>query len=125
MGNKLFGIDIAKLINDNVGSGLLDATLIVWTAGTRSSSQPTSGTTPTSVSHGCKGFVDSQATKNLKGTSAADGTKVIVLIGDSINNGNMVPGLKDNVTIEGATYSIEKIDRDPAAATYSLQARPT
>ncbi len=125
MGQKLFGIDIAKLINDNVGSGVLDAILIVWTAGTRSSSQPTSGTTPTSVSHGCKGFIDSQATKNLKGTLTTDGTKVIILIGDSINGGNTIPKTKDHVTIEGATYSIEKIDRDPAAATYSLQARPT
>lgn len=125
MGNPLFGVNISKLINDNIGPGVLDATLIVWTAGTRSSSQPTSGTTPTSVSHGCKGFVDSQATKNLKGTLATDGTKVIVLIGDSINSGNTVPKTKDHVTIEGATYSIEKIDRDPAAATYTLQARPT
>jgi hypothetical protein len=123
MGNNLFGVDIAGLIKANIGPAVLDATLIVYTAGTRSPTQPTGGTIPTSVSHACKGFIDSQRKRNVGGTLAADGTKIVVLIGDTINGGATAPTTADQVTIEGSTYSIEKIDRDPDAATYTMQVR--
>jgi len=123
MGNKLFGVDISGLIKENIGPGVLDATLIVYTTGTRSPTQPTGGTNPTTVSHACKGFIDSQNKKDLSGTLAADGSKIVVLIGDTINGGNTAPTTADRVTIEGTTYTIEKIDRDPAAATYTMQVR--
>lgn len=126
MGNKLFGVDISGLIKKHMAAGVLPATLIVSTPGTRTSGDPAAGTNPTGVSYPCRGFIDSILTKNLPGTLSASGTKVIVLLGDTINSGNTAPELGDKITIEGDTYRIPddgKIDRDPAAATYTCTVR--
>ena len=123
MGNKLFGVDISKLVADNIGPGVLDATLTVVTPGTRSLTDPTAGTVPTTVDHACKGFIDTQRVRNFDGTLVEDGTKKLVLIGDTINGGATAPSVGDQVTLEGAVYRIEVVDRDPAAATYTLIGR--
>jgi hypothetical protein len=121
VGNKLFGVNVSKIIKDEIGPGVLDATLIAFTTGTRTGGQPTAGTNPTSVSYPCKGFIDTQASRDLTGTLVADGGKVVVLIGDTISSGAAAPSLNDHITIEGTTYVISVIDRDPAAATYTCQ----
>lgn len=126
MGNKLFGVNISGIIAKAIGPGVLAATLIKVTPGTRTTGSLGSGTNPTEVSYTCRGFIDTQAQRNVDGTLAADGTKRIVLIGDTISGGTVAPALGDKITIEGATYRIPedgKIDRDPAAATYSCKVR--
>ena len=120
MGNPLFGIDISGIIAREVGKGVLSATLIKVTPGTRTSDNLTAGTNPTEVSHACKGFIDTQFKRNRSGTLTAAGTKVIVLLGDTIDKGATIPELGDKIIIEGDTYRIPddgEIDRDPAAAT--------
>lgn len=119
MGNPLFGVNISKLVADNIGPGVLDATLTVYTPGTRSA-DPTAGRQPTSVAHACKGFIDSKGRENIGGTLVKDGDVVIVLLGDTIDGGNTPPTLNDQVTIEGKTYRVAALDRDPAGATYTL-----
>jgi len=44
----------------------------------------------------------------------------IILLGDTIDSGNTVPSQRDRVTIEGTTYEIGVVDRDPDAATYTM-----
>lgn len=124
MGNQLFGVDIAGLIKDNIGPGVLDATLTKSTPGARTAGQLTGGTNPTTSTFACKGFIDRQANRDLRGTLVADGNVVIVLVGDTIDGGNAAsaPETGDRVTIEGTTYVINVVDRDPAAATYAVQA---
>lgn len=127
MGIPLFGVDISGLIKEHVGSGLLDATLIKYTPGTRTPGDLTGGTNPTPVSYSCKGMISKQAVRNQDGTLVQDGTKEILLIGDTIDNGNQAPALGDDIVIEGTTYQIPEdgaIDRDPAAATYTVTVRP-
>jgi hypothetical protein len=126
MGNPLFGVDIAGLIKDNIGPGVLDATLTKVTPGTRTPGSLTGGTNPTSATFACKGFIDKQANRDLRGTLIDDGNVRIVLIGDTINGGAAAsaPETNDRVAIEGRTYVIGVVDRDPAAATYTLQAKP-
>lgn len=127
MGNKLFGVDISGLVNKHVAPGLLDATLIKVTPGTRTPGSLIDGTNPTETSYACKGFIDKQRRKNVQGSLSSDGTKRIVLIGDSISSGTVAPDLGDKITIEGTTYRIPddgEIDRDPAAATYTCTVRP-
>ncbi len=121
MGNPLFGVDISGLIRDNIGPGVLPATLTKFTAGTRTGGQLTGGTNPTSVDYPCRGFIDRQANRDINGTLVSDGRVVIVLIGDTINGGlpASAPSTTDRITIEGKTYVIQVIDRDPAAATYT------
>lgn len=134
MGNKIAGINLSGIIKKEIGNGVLadsafDATLTKYTPGTRSVGDSTGGTNPTSASYSCKGMIDSQATANLPGTLVEDGVKVILLIGDTIDNGNpaAAPSTGDEVTIEGTTYVVGEdgsVDRDPAAATYTLKVRP-
>lgn len=119
MGNPLFGVNISKLVADNIGPGVLDATLVSHTPGTRSA-DPTAGRQPTSISFPCKGFIDSKSREEIGGTLVKDGDVVIVLLGDTINGGGTAPVLNDRVLIEGKTYRIGGLDRDPAAATYTL-----
>lgn len=125
MGNPLFGVDISGLIRDNIGPGVLDATLRRITAGTRTSGHLTAGTNPATVDYACKGFIDRQANQDMKGTIVAEGNVTVVLIGDTINAGDptSAPQNGDWVTIEGATYKIDVVDRDPAAATYTLRCK--
>lgn len=125
MGNPLFGIDVSGLVNQHIGSGLLPATLVKVTPGTRTAGQLTGGTNPTEVSHACRGMIDTQAVRTLKdGTLAIAGKKTIMLIGDSIAGGTVFPEPLDKIVIEGTTYLISegaKIDRDPAKATYTCE----
>lgn len=116
---KLFGVDVSGLINKYVSPGVLDATLTKVVPGTRTGGALSSGTNPTTPTYACKGFIASKSTKTFPESLTADGTVKIILIGDSIASG-AVPELNDRVTIEGATFQIDKLDRDPAAATYTL-----
>ena len=68
MGNPLFGVNISKLIKDNVGTGVLDATLTVVTNTTRLAGSLTAGRRPTEATHACKGFIDSQQVRDVNGT---------------------------------------------------------
>lgn len=125
MGNPLFGINISKLVKDNIGGGLLDAVLIKSEPGTRTVGELTGGTNPTDTSYACKGIITKQVVKNRDG-SVRNGFKYIMLIGDTISGGAVAPAPGDQISIEGATYRIADdgtIDRDPAAATYTCLVR--
>ncbi len=118
---NLFGIDIAGLINDEISAagGVLDATLIVVTPGTRTGGNLTGGTNPTEVSKTAKGFKDTL--KILRPEEVVENaTDVILLLGDSIED-LAVPKTADKITIESETKTILKVIRDPAAATYLCQ----
>lgn len=120
MGNKLFGIDIAKLVHQNISKGVLPATLHKVTPGTRTPGQLSGGTNPTPVDYPCRGFIDRKARRNQEGQLTQNGTETIVLIGNSISGGSVAPEINDRVTIEGALYTISALDRDPAGATFTL-----
>lgn len=123
MGNKLFGVNIAKLIHQNMSKGLLEATLTKVTLGARTSGSLTGGKAKTEATYSCRGFVEDYRDSQIDGTIVEKGDRMIVLIGDSIADG-AVPAVDDKVTIEGRTYTIVgPVKRDPAAATYTLQVR--
>jgi hypothetical protein len=121
MGNPLFGINISGLIKANMKGQLLDATLHKITPGSRTGNL-TGGTNPTEVTHACEGFISTQSKKAIGGTLVEDGDILVILIGDTIDNGAAAtaPITGDQVTIESNKYHIKGLDRDPAAATYTL-----
>lgn len=123
MGNKLFGVDISKLIKDNIGPGVNDATLIKVTAGSRTGGQLTGGTNPTTATHACKGFLDVLNRNRVDQTLTEDRDVLIALIGDTINGGATVPVPGDRITILGTTYNIVIVNVDPAQAVYNCQSR--
>lgn len=137
MGTNIFGVygvDLGREINKYLGPAVLPATLIKVTPGTRTPGQLTGGTNPTTTSYACRGFIDMQGARTRQDSLASrsqagsgltlGGTKVAVLIGDSIANGTVVPEPLDKIVLEGVTYIIPeggKVDRDPAAATYTCE----
>lgn len=120
---NLFGLDIAGIVNDNLGSQLLDATLIQVVEGTRSASDPTAGLPTSNRNIPCKGIIDEYLAREIDGTIVQTGDRKILLLGKSIKSGTVVPATGDKIKIEGVVYRILDIKRDPAAATYVCQAR--
>lgn len=118
-GKNLFGADIAGKVFAALNGQLLAATLTKVVSGTRTPGSLTGGTNPTETGYAAQGFIDSKNRKNIGGTLVENGDLMIVLIGDSIAS-NQVPEVGDKVTIEGSSYWIKALDRDPDAAAYTL-----
>lgn len=122
MGLNLFGANISGQIAAALGPLLLPATLVKTTPGTRTAGDPTSGTNPTSASYPCRGMVSDYRVSTKPGDGqVAVFDKSIMLLGDTISGGAIVPTVNDRITIEGATYRIASVPaRDPDAATYTM-----
>lgn len=97
------------------------ATLTKLTPGARGATA-TAGTNPTTTNYAARGFVADYAAHLVDGTIITRQDRRVSLIGASIAGG-AVPAVNDRVTIEGATYTIQKVGRDAASAMYVLQAR--
>lgn len=120
---SLFGIDIAGIVNAELGPGLLPATLQVVTPGSRDPLNVTSGTNPTVVEYSCRGVLEDYDDRQIDGELILRGDRKVLLLGKSIGGGAVEPKPGDQVTIEGRTFSVIGVTRDPAAATYTLQVR--
>lgn len=119
---KLFGVDIAKEINDAMGSGLLATTLIKVTAGVRTTGSLTGGTNPKKTKKPCRGVIEDYSDGQMQGSLVQVGDRIVLILGDSLPSG-IVPQTGDQVTIEGSTFDIIRVARDPAAASYTCQVR--
>jgi len=122
MGNNLFGVNISGIINKELGKHVLAATLTSYVRGSRTSGSLTSGKEKTPSTHTCRGFVSSYKDSEVDGTIVRKGDRKITLLGDSISPA-AVPKSKWKITIEGSTFEIINVDRDPDAATYTCQGR--
>ena len=126
MGTELFkgfGVDIAAEILSGLGPGIPAVTLIKRTLGAEDPTDLTAGRPITDTPHVAKGFIDTYDSKRFGGTEIAQGTRVIVFLGDSLPSG-IIPETEDRVTAEGSTFHLTgPIVRDPAAATYVCEIR--
>jgi hypothetical protein len=119
------GVDIAQLINDELGPSLLPATLTVTTPGTRTSNNLAAGTNPTSVAYSARGFVAELDKTRPAGTTVQVTGRTVVLLGKSISGGTVAPKAGDLITIEGVQGKVVGVpERDPAAATWSCRVMP-
>lgn len=130
MGQKLFGVDISGIVARAVGPGLVASTLYKATTGTRESGNQAGGTQPTFVEHPCRGVetaLEEQYVDTGQGQDMVRRTDVaVLLLGDTINGGNTVPGVGDMVRIGAAGKRravIRILDVDSAKATYLLAVR--
>ncbi len=122
---SLFGVPIAKVLASAMGAGLLPATLIRKTAGTRTPGALTGGQNDgdTTATYSCRGFIDSYSQRHAKGSLIQEGDRKITLLGGTLPD-TIDPQPGDQITIEGGTYTIVgPVDRDPAAATFECQGR--
>jgi hypothetical protein len=118
---KLFGIDIAKEVNDALGKEILPAVLHVRTFGARLA-PPATGQAITTTTYACKGFIEDFDLRLMKGTLVEEGDRKAVILGGSLPDG-IVPRTKDQVTIEGHQYNVIHVGRDPAGAVYTMVVR--
>jgi hypothetical protein len=119
MGSELFGTDIAGIIADTIGEGLLDVVVTRQAEGTRNPGSLTGGKprTPTEF-EGIKGFWEDFTGLPPPGIVLEIGDRKAVLIGDTIPAGGH-PLKDDAITIEGETLYVGRLlSRDPAAAVY-------
>lgn len=126
MGTELFGVDIAGIVADNIGDGVLDVVITRYTAGTRTPGNLTGGLnrSPATVT-GIKGFWEDFATQFSAppGVALEVNDRKAVLIGDTIPAGGM-PLRNDAITIDGQTlYMAQPIAVDPARAVYEFLCR--
>lgn len=124
MGNELFGVDIARIVADVIGPGVLDAVLAEPKRGTRVAGSLTAGRQALpSVAHDCKGFWEDFAGTPPPGVEILVDDRKAVIIGDTMPSG-VNPQRGWSVTIEGVTQVIVRLlHRDPAAAVYTYQCR--
>lgn len=112
----------AKLVRRAVkAAGLtLPATLVKVTPGTRTPGNIGGGRNPTTTSYSCDGLVADYSAIDLANTLIQASDRKIVLFGASLS---VVPAIDDKVTIDGNTYRVIAVTRDPLKVIYTLQAR--
>ncbi len=121
MGNKLFGVDIAKELAAGFKSagGLRPLVLRKFTKGTATLGSLTAGTNDTPVEHTGQGFEEVMSIREraslVKGASAK-----LSILGDSLPAG-VIPEANDEVDLDGTTYTLMVGGSDPAAALYTFQ----
>lgn len=122
---RLFGLDIAGIVNQSIAAagGVLAATLIKVFPGTRTPGSLALGTNATTASYAARGFFTTLEQQFIDGDLVKRTDRAVVLLGASIP-GRVVPVAGDRVRMEGRAWQvIAVLDRDPAAATYTLAVR--
>ena len=72
------------------------------------------------LNHACRGWVDSYAATEIgAGAVLASDRKVFVICASLV----IVPNTSDHITIDGLSYAIVSVGRDPAGAAWILQVR--
>ena len=123
--NDMFGIDLAREIDQAFisagGTGDVGAVLESITPGVGTDADPNLLAT-TSTFHTARGFIDDYDDNKIDETIIRKGDRRVFLFGASITP-PIAPKTNDKVEIEGDTYNVERVKRDPAGAGYVLQAR--
>lgn len=119
---KFLGVDIAAILAKQMGTLVRALTLTRSEPGTRSAADPTAGNNPTETTHSGRGFVDSYKAERIDGTIIQQGDRKVLILAGTLPAG-VVPQVNDRITIEGETLTVVSVERDPASATYTCQAR--
>lgn len=122
--SDLFGIDVAGIVADEMGDGLLPATLKKIKTYTPSTRDPTGPPRTTSEGHSCSGvrLELSQFDRTLD-VAKLSSAKVMLLAGTL--PAGVEPETGDQITIDGATKTIveDGVKCDPAKATWTCYVR--
>ncbi len=126
MGTELFrkfGVSISKEILDALGPGIPKATLLSRSLGAEDPTDLTAGRPIVETPHDCLAFIDTYDSRRMGESVIKQGTRVILIIGDSLPTG-VIPENEDRIIAEGSTFHLTgPTVRDPAAATYIVEVR--
>ena len=115
-----FGLDLPAIVGAGLDSVAKDATLLVVTIGARNATS-TKGLSVTKTSVPCRGYVEDFSESQIDGSLVTRKDRLVTLFASSL--GSTVPKERDEVTIEGDTYKIQRVSRDPAGIVYRLTVR--
>ncbi len=117
---KIFGLDIAKLVNDSISSAgdVRPGTLSHNTGPrVRDPENLTGGIRSTVTTHDIRGFVEQKEIRR-PGQVSTVFESTVSIFGDSVNP-KVAPTVNDTVIMDGVTYSLVKLlELDPASALY-------
>jgi hypothetical protein len=116
-----FGIDVPGIVGAGLDGLAVDATLHVVTQGSRTPGDLGGGLNPTEADVGCRGYETDYEDSEIDGRKILRTDRRVVIFASSL--GATIPKKDDKVTIGGTEYRIHAVNRDPAGATYHLQAR--
>ena len=120
---KGFGVDIAAEILSGLGPGVPAMTLFSRSIGAVDPTNLSAGAPIVETSHTCKGFIDTYDSKRFGATVIQQGTRVVVILGDSLPS-SVIPETEDRVSVESQTFHLTgPVVRDPAGATYTCEIR--
>jgi len=121
---KNLGVNVAQLVNTNIGPSLLPMVITMRTFGDRDQQNPAGGRTSAEITRTARGFIGRLSTYEIANRSRArEGDVRLEVLGDSIQGG-VPPDENDFITVEGKRYQIlELMRRDPASAKYTYLAR--
>lgn len=124
MGQELFGVDIAGIVADAIGDGVLPVQLTEPVRGERQAGNLTGGREALDpVTHEARGWWEDFTGQPPPGLEVLLNDRKAVILGDTMPAG-VVPERGWGVTIEGRTLAIvQLVNRDPAAAVYVYQCR--
>lgn len=126
MGTELFkgfGVSISAEVLKALGPGVPSVTLIARRTGTPDPDDLGAGAPITEQQYRCKGFLDTFDQRRFQSSEIGQGTRVVVILGDSLPSG-VVPASEDRVVAEGSTFVLTgPVVRDPAGATYACGVR--
>lgn len=126
MGTELFkgfGVSISAEILAGLGPGVPAVTLLSRSLGDADPTDLAAGKPVVETPYVCKGFIDIYDNRRMGESAIQQGTRVIVILGDSLPSG-IIPQDEDRIIAEGTTFHITgPIVRDPAAATYVAEVR--
>ena len=119
----LFGIDIAGILWNSIqqAGGLVPLTLRVEVPGERGADR-TAGNNPTYSDHSGQGILGDYDDFQIQGTNVERGDRRVTIIARSLSP-LTTPSPGDRVEIEGTSYNVVAVKRDPAAATFTCQVR--
>lgn len=117
---NLFGKDIAGIIGNKLGKHLLDGTLTHTTPGIRTPGSLTAGTNPTTATSTFKGIISDYKEREIDGTLVQQGDRKVLILAATLTPA-VVPEVGDRVSLEGDTFEVKRVSRDPAAATFTCQ----
>lgn len=122
---KLFGVDIAGILHQNLSPGLLPGRLYAQNTAVRDPDNPTAGpieSTPTL--HTFKGIVNNYTDNEVDNNLILREDRKILIIANSLSPA-ITPETGMSVQVDGSpgTFIIIRVKRDPASATYLCQGR--
>jgi hypothetical protein len=121
---ELFGIDIAGIVADVIGPGLLDVTITKYTRAARDDDNLTGGIAKTPAPYvGAKGIWEELPKTPPPGIEFELTDRIALLIGDTIPAGAL-PERNDLIQIDGIEQAVvQLLAVDPANAAYRFLCR--